>query len=190
MKQFRYFNCINITKAFQGKGVDCMKNANALLRTDRADANFENTYYKYIDMVYRICFMYMKNISDTEDCVQDTFLKYLNAEKTFKNDEHEKAWLIITSSNICKNKLKHWWNKRINIDEISISTSLNCDSLDKDDSILNAVLSLPEKYKLPIYLHYYSGYKTDEIAKILRKNPNTIRTLLSRGRNILKEKLE
>lgn len=169
-----------------------MKNANALLRTNRADADFENTYYKHIDMVYRICFMYMKNIPDTEDCVQDTFLKYLNSEKIFKNDEHEKAWLIVTSSNICKNKLKHWWNKRINLDEISNTRQISDDFSDDSmsNNVLNAVLNLPEKYKLPIYLHYYLGYKTDEIAKILRKNPNTIRTLLSRGRNILKEKLE
>lgn len=65
-------------------------------------------------MLYRICFTYLKNVSDTEDCVQDTFVQLIRKEPYFDNDDHEKAWLIRVASNICKNKLKHWWFSKKN----------------------------------------------------------------------------
>lgn len=166
-----------------------MESANALLRTDKAEAvniDFETIYHRHVDMIFRICFMYMKNISETEDCVQDTFLKLIEKQKIFENPEHEKAWLIVTSSNICKNKLKHWWNKNLDLADF---TGLYTEDKLKDDTVLVAVMSLPEKYKLPIFLYYYSGYKTDEVAEILHKNPATIRTIIRRAREILKTKL-
>ncbi|MEG0115519.1 MAG: sigma factor-like helix-turn-helix DNA-binding protein, partial [Hydrogenoanaerobacterium sp.] len=55
--------------------------------------------------------------------------------------------------------------------------------------ILHTVLSLPAKYKDIIYLFYYEGYSALEIAKILGKNENTVYSLMSRGRALLKEKL-
>ena len=99
----------------------------------------------------------------------------------------------MTASNICKNKLRNWWNRGVNLESIQNLTELSqVDSSQGDienDYVLNEVLSLPEKYKLPVYLYYFSGYKTDEVAKILKKNPNTVRTLLRRARKILEEKL-
>ena len=75
----------------------------SLLRTDK---ELEEIYRRHVDTVYRLCFSFMKNRADTEDLVQDCFLQLLRSEKTFASAEHEKAWLIVTASNLCKNALK------------------------------------------------------------------------------------
>lgn len=54
---------------------------------------------------------------------------------------------------------------------------------------LEAVLSLPAQYKSAMYLHYYEGYTTPEISRILGKSVNTVYTLLTRAKKMLKEKL-
>ena len=60
---------------------------------------------------------------------------------------------------------------------------------DDHREVLEAVLSLPKQYKDVIYLHYYEGYTASEIGKILGKKENTVYSLLSRGRGILKKEL-
>lgn len=55
--------------------------------------------------------------------------------------------------------------------------------------VLDAVLSLPAKYRDAVYLHYYEGYTAPEIGKLLGKNTNTVYTLLTRARQLLREKL-
>lgn len=156
--------------------------SNSLLRTNK---EIIQIYNKYVDKIYCICFMYMKNKPDTEDAVQNTFIKYMNCNKQFQNEEHEEAWLIITASNICKNNLKHWFRKNLEIDE-SYKLIKNNDI----DETLNLLLKLPKKYKLIIYLHYYEGYKTDEIANKLNLNNSTVRSYLLRGRRMLKNIIE
>ena len=153
----------------------------SLLCTDKEIVEY---YEKYVNMVYQICFMYLKNKADSEDMVQTTFIKFMNQKKPFNDEEHIKAWLIVTSSNLCKNHLKHWWQRNKNIDEIELPPAKESSS-----EILESLLSLKSKYKTVIYLYYYMGYSTIEIAKQLHQKESTIRSLLSRGRKQLKEKL-
>lgn len=146
--------------------------------------DFIDIYNKYVETVYRICYMYYKNQNDTEDAVQTTFIKLLESKKTFNDYEHIKAWLIVTASNICKNSLKHWYKKITRLeeeDDIKSSTP--------HTELLNSVLNLPKKYKIIIYMYYYEGYNSREIAKILNKNESTIRTYLKNGRSLLKDDL-
>lgn len=139
-------------------------------------------YTKHVEMVYRICLMLLKNKSDAEDAVQVIFTKVLEKEVMFQNEDHERAWLIVAAKNHCKNELKHWWKKRIGLDEIPEGIAL-----EKEDRVLlDLVIALPEKYKLPLYLYYYEGYSTDEVAKILAINPSTLRSRLKKGREQLK----
>ena len=81
----------------------------SLLRADKEIAEIFERQYK---TVYRVCFAYMKTASDTEDAVQDTFIQLIQASPEFESNEHEKAWLIRTASNVCRNVLKHWWRRR------------------------------------------------------------------------------
>jgi RNA polymerase sigma-70 factor (ECF subfamily) len=148
------------------------------------EEDFIEVYNKYVDTVYKVCYMYYKNKSDTEDAVQTTFIKLLENKKSFENYEHVKAWLIVTASNICKNSIKHWYQRIMHLEneeEIPSEKPTN--------ELLNAVLNLPEKYKLIIYMYYYEGYNSREIAKALNKNESTIRTYLMNGRDLLKDDL-
>ena len=70
---------------------------------------FLEIYHRQVDSVYRVCYSFMKNPTDAEDITQETFLKLLSKEITFENERHEKAWLIVTASNLCKDALRKWW---------------------------------------------------------------------------------
>ncbi len=156
----------------------------SLLRTDR---EIREAYERNADTVYRVCFTYMKNPSDTEDMVQNTFLKLISYNKPFLNYEHEKAWLIVTAGNICKDFLKSKWSKRENISDYENSLLLY-DNFDIDETLI-AVMALPDKYKTSIYLYYYEGFSCKEIAGIMHRPKATIRVYLHKGRQILKERL-
>lgn len=141
-----------------------------------------DVYNRHVDTVYRVCYIYMKNKFDTEDMVQTTFIKLIKNNKKFESIEHEKAWLIRTATNNCKNNVKHWFRKNINLDYIDeVSEDI------KNNDTISLILSLPDKYKSVIYMYYYEGYSTKEIATILNKKESTVRSNLSRGRLLLKD---
>jgi len=156
----------------------------SLLRTNE---ELVIVYNRHVKLIYKICFMYMKNVFETENMVQDTFLKLIEKSPNFENLEHEKAWLIRTAVNLCKNSLKHWWRQTVDIDsqsEAAIEQSFN------NDEILEKIKALPSKYKSVIFLYYYEGYSTAEISKILNIKESTLRGHLCRARMLLKIELE
>jgi len=86
-------------------------------RQGQANKTFEESYERHFDTVYKLCFSYMKNAADTEDMVADVFEKLLKSGTVFNDVEHEKAWLLRTAINRCKDYFKHWWRSRANIDD-------------------------------------------------------------------------
>ena len=113
--------------------------------------------------------------------MQETFLRMLSAKPVFESDRHEKAWLIVTASNLCKDALKKWWRKNENIDDyLDIAEEPR-----QEDSILEIILQLPNDYKDAVYLYYYEGYTTVEIARHLNCPEATVRSRLMRARNKL-----
>ncbi|MGL5347620.1 MAG: RNA polymerase sigma factor [Peptostreptococcaceae bacterium] len=144
--------------------------------------NFEEIYNRQVNTVLKICVMYLKNIDDAEEATQETFIKYMRYNPEFEDIKHEKNWFIRTSANICKNILKSaWFKKIICSDDLS-----HFYKDEKDYDILQEILDLPYKYKMSIYLFYYEGYSTEEIAQILDTKPATVRSNLHRGRKLLK----
>lgn len=128
----------------------------------------------------------MKNEYDTEDIFQNVFIKYILYEGEFESPQHEKAWFIRVTLNLCKDFLKSAFRKNtVSIDSLSENTPAEEDTEKRE--ILAAVLSLPEKYKNAVYLHYFEGYTAGEIAKIIGKKENTVYTLLARAREKLKK---
>ena len=139
----------------------------------------------YGNMLLRLAYSYMKNIYDAEDVVQEVFIQLLKNIQIFENNSHKKSWLICVARNICKNKLKSaWFKKHVELTEIPYYDEY------KDNNVLNKVMELPLKYREIIYLYYYEDYTTVEIAAIVHKKNSTVRSLLSRARNILKKELK
>lgn len=155
----------------------------------RSEQEVNRAVEKYADTVFRICILHLKNKSDAEDIFQEVFFKFfaLN-DKEFENANHEKAWIIRVTINACKDLIKSFFRSRT----ISIDELISVADEEKEDLsyVLEAVLKLPVKYRDAIYLHYYEGYSALEIGEILGKNENTVYSILSRGRSMLKESLE
>ncbi|MFR4988695.1 RNA polymerase sigma factor [Anaerotruncus colihominis] len=141
----------------------------------------------YSDMIRRICLLHLKNHADTEDVFQEVFLKYVLRGAVFESVEHERAWLIRVTVNACKDLLKSLFRRKTVSLEVLSEEAASISS--EQYATLEAVLALPEKYKDVIYLHYYEGYNAREIGRILKKKENTVYTLLSRGRELLRQEL-
>ncbi len=141
----------------------------------------------YSDTVRRLCIVHLKNRADAEDIFQTVFLKYILSSAAFESDEHEKAWFIRVTVNACKDLLKSFWRSRtVSIDDL-MEQPVFIDA--ESRGVLEAVLSLPEKYRQVVYLHYYEGYTAPQIGEILGKNVNTVYTLLTRSKKLLKDRL-
>lgn len=153
----------------------------------RSEQEVNRVIDQYSNMIRRLCMIHLKNYADTEDIFQTVFLKYVLSSVTFENEEHEKAWFVRVTINACKDLLKSFFRRRtVSLDEIIEQPSEI--SID-DREVLEAVLSLPQKYKDVVYLHYYEDYTAPQISRILGKNVNTIYTLLTRSKQLLREKL-
>ena len=153
----------------------------------RKEQEINEAIERYADTVRRLCMLHLKNYADTEDIFQTVFLKHALHTEPFADAEHEKAWLIRVTINACKDLLKSFFRSR--------TTSLD-DLLERPAElppdhreVLEAVLSLPRKYREVIYLHYYEDYTAPQISRILGKKVNTIYTLLTRSKQMLREKL-
>lgn len=149
----------------------------------RTDEEFAEIYNRHVDTVYRVCFSFMKNAADTEDMVQETFLKFISCKKEFSSGEHEKAWLIVTASNTCRDELRRFKRR---LAYISSCLRQENGGQTEESGISELLLSLPPKYKEVVYLHYYEGYQTSEIAGMLHCSASTVRNQLSRARKLLK----
>ena len=144
-------------------------------------------YERRFSMVYQICLVLMKSIPDAEDAAQTVFRKVMERTEPFRDPEHEKAWLIVTARNECRNQLKHWW-RRCREDASALDALVWEEP--RDGLVWDQVAALPEKHRLVLFLHYYQGYTTGEISDMLRENHSTVRSRLVQARKKLKLKLE
>ena len=142
---------------------------------------------RYSDTVRRLCLLHLKNDADTEDIFQTVFLKYVLSSVSFQDEEHEKAWFIRVTINACKDLLKSFFRSHtVSLEEVMEQPA----QLSPDHrAVLDAVLSLPPKYRNVVYLHYFEDYTAPQISRILHKNVNTIYTLLTRSKQMLRERL-
>lgn len=144
----------------------------------------------YGTTVMRISYMYLKDKLHAEDVSQEVFIKLFKLNKSFENREHEKAWIIRVTINLCKDHLRSFWQKRISYGYESKAAAQDVEEqvLKRNDNneLFKKVLSLSEAFKTVIILYYYEGYSTKEIASILDTPDATIRSRLKRARDKLK----
>jgi RNA polymerase sigma factor (sigma-70 family) len=146
-----------------------------------------NVLKRHGNTVLRVAFSYLKNMPEAEDVYQEVFIKLLEETNVFQNEEHEKAWLIRVTMNLCKNHLKSFWKNRILPLEDNMFME---EDIPNGIDVFNAVMSLKVKYRTVIHLFYYEGYTTSEISKLTGLSEAAVRTSLCRGRKILSNKLE
>lgn len=147
-----------------------------------ADA-IERIIHVYGTPLYRLCLVMLGNESDAEDAVQDTFIRFLQKAPRFEDDEHQKAWLITVAANRCRDLLR----ARKRQGQIDPGLVQEVRSEVPDSGILEALMTLPEKFRLVLVLHYVEGYRVEEIARIVGKTPSAVKMRLQKGRRLLKE---
>ncbi len=153
------------------------------------DKQFVRIFHLYKNDIYRLAYSYTKNISDSDDITQSTFIKLYNHYEMLDNkDQDIKKWLIKVAINECKTFLLSSWKKKI-IAFTEKEENISSTTLPNND-ILEAILQLPKKYRTIIFLYYYEEYKIKEIAEILNLSVTNIQTILSRAREKLKEILK
>lgn len=148
----------------------------------------DEVFRAYGDRLFTAAFNLCQNRADADDVVQDTLLKYYTLGKEFEDETHLKAWLIRVAINRAKDITTSFWRRNKvewedYMDELPFREP-------EDSRLFEAVMRLPEKYRLVIHLFYYEDYAVEEIARILRRPVGTVKSQLNRGRGLLKEMLK
>ena len=145
--------------------------------------DIEPYFQKYKDDVYRLALSYTRNPSEAEDVCQSVFLKLLEQKSIIPGKE--RSWLMQVTANQCRSLLRcAWWKKTAPLEECTLVAP------EKGNDVLTALLTVPPKYRVVLYLHYYECFSTREIGELLHINQSTVTTRLSRGREMLKELLK
>lgn len=140
----------------------------------------------YSDLILRLSWTYLRSTQDGEDICQTVLLKLLTGAETFESPEHERAWVIRTTVNACKDELRSFRRKVIPLEAAAETAAPE----PPRSEVLDAVMALPVKYREAIYLFYYEGYSIDEIAALTGRSGAAVSAHLSRGRKKLKTMLE
>lgn len=143
----------------------------------------EKVLDRYGNNILRLAYSYLRNMSDAEDILQETLIRFLQKAPNFENDFHEKAWLLKVAANLSKNRISY--NKRRDYAELNDEIAAD----DKNDDfafVWEAVKQLPPTQSEVIHLFYHEGYSSSEIADMLSRNEATVRSDLKRGRERLK----
>ncbi len=147
------------------------------------EKNIREAVIKYSDMLYRICIVILCNEQDVQDVIQDTLCKYLEKEPVFRDEEHEKAWLIKVATNICRDMIRF----RVRHPKVPIDEVENILVAPEQRQTLKELLELPVRHKTVIYLHYVEGYSVKEISDILGITESAVKSRLLRGRKQMRD---
>ena len=150
--------------------------------------SYEQIVYKNIDTIYRIAISYTKTQADADDIVQQTFMKLLTKKVLFTDEEHVKRWLIRVCINECNSLFSSFWRK--NVESINAMATEPEFTGQESRELYEAIKELPPKCRVVIYLFYYEGYSSKEIADILHIKEATVRTRLARARKMLRTELK
>ena len=151
-----------------------------------SDEEFSAIAEKYMDSIFRLALNYMRSRTEADDITQNVLIKLCRTEKKFQSGDHLRYWLVRVTVNECKRALVSPWRKMENIEQLREGFVFPEEGRRE---LFDAVMALPKKYRVPIYLYYYEDYSTEEIGRILKVPSATVRTHLRRGRQQLKDSL-
>lgn len=149
---------------------------------------YERLVTLYLDCIYRIALNGCKNNMDAEDVVQNTFMKLLEKEECFEDDEQAKFWLIRVAMNECKSLWRTSWKRKVtSMEDLSAEPAF---VMQERSELYYAVRELPVKYRQVVHLYYFEDYSVREIAGIMNLSETAVQNRLLRARQKLKEKLK
>lgn len=151
-----------------------------------SDEEFSAIAEKYMDSIFRLALNYMRSRTEADDITQNVLIKLCRTEKKFQSGDHLRYWLVRVTVNECKRALVSPWRKMESIEQLREGFVFPEEGRRE---LFVAVMALPKKYRVPIYLYYYEDYSTEEIGRILKVPSATVRTHLRRGRQQLKDSL-
>ncbi|MBQ8554960.1 MAG: sigma-70 family RNA polymerase sigma factor [Clostridia bacterium] len=164
---------------------------NALVPGDVREAMLTRIMDVYGSSVLRVCYLYLRDYALAQDAAQTTFMKVWQSLDTLRSGATEKAWVMRIAVNTCKNMLKSRdYRQYAYAVDFSSLPEPAAEAVLPDDTVLRAVLGLPEKYRMPVVLHYYQSLSLKEAAQVLETPQVTVRTRLHRARHLLYEQLE
>ena len=158
----------------------------ALSKSEEINAVAVRILNLYENDLLRLAYSYLHNMEDAEDIVQEAVISYWQKAPENMEPAKEKAWLLTVAANLSKNKIRY--KKLRKTDELS--ETLIQEEREDLSFVWEAVKMLPVKYREVIHLFYYEGYSARDIAKILSRNENSVRSDLRRGRERLKKILK
>lgn len=162
-----------------------MRNKNKL-RSNRVSA--AAFYDRHCTRVYRVCMSFVRDPDTAADLMQDTFMRWLECKTPPEGEQHEIAWLVMTAGNLCRDWLRR--QKRSRSEDISQAYGIAAqDNSRRDSELLEAVRRLPEKYRTAVYLFYYEDMTAEQIAKFTKQRNSTVRSQLTRAREMLRREL-
>ena len=144
----------------------------------------DQAYAKYADRVFAAAFSVCRDRADADDVTQDTFMRYLTHGQDFRSEEHVKAWLLRVAVNRARDLARSFWRRnRAPWEETMAELAFDEPA---DGRLFEAVMGLPEKYRIAVHLHYYEGYTVAEMAHLLSVREGTVKSWLTRARTLLK----
>lgn len=152
------------------------------------EEELKNVIETYSDMILKLSLSYVRDYDVAEDITQTVFVKYMTEKKVFESEEHKKSWLLRVAINECKKHFRsYWYAKR---SEFPSEEHLTAKNEEEHSEVLEAVYSLPMKYREVIHLYYYEELRVKEISEVLKRKENTVMSDLYRARKLLKKALE
>ncbi|MEK3980156.1 sigma-70 family RNA polymerase sigma factor [Psychrobacillus sp. FSL K6-2836] len=161
--------------------------------SEEKDFILEKVMIEYGNELVRLAFSYVKDTEIAKDMVQNTFIKCYKNVDSFRYDAQIKTWLYRITINECKDYLKSWNYKMVQVKSFinetarSILPSVEKTVIDKynNENMKDTISTLPKEYREVVYLFYYDSLKTEEIAKVLDIPVNTVKTRLRRAKQRL-----
>ena len=147
------------------------------------EENIERILRVYGNGLYRMCALMLGNAQDAEDAVQETVIRYFRKAPQFENEAHEKAWRLRVASNLCRDMLRF----RARHPQADVDSLHDLAAEQEESGILEAMMTLPEKFRLVLHLHYVEECPVEQIARIIGKTPSAVKMRLHKGRRLLAE---
>lgn len=163
------------------------------LNKEEKDFELERVMIKYGNELMWLAFSYVKDTETAKDMVQNSFIKCYKNLDSFRYDSQIKTWLYRITINECKDHLKSWNYKMVQVKSFinetakSILPSTEKTVIEKyrNKKIKDTVFSLPKVYREVVYLYYYDSLNMEEIAEVLDIPVNTVKTRLRRAKQRL-----